>query len=275
MFVVKNTFITFLIITVKGKATRQRNKSKENKTSDSLSGVNQPETASRTKRQRKSSPGTLQEPTDPTPEKSVKVTPSKRQPRKPMGRRSKSLPKRNMEAYSAALAQETNSEALNLQMEDSPEKEKEVEVTPPNNEKRAKRSSNKITPKRTVRPLILRKSGRKSLPTHNTKSQESKQSQQEKTSNASRNIEKENDENINIEKDNVREKSVKKTSFSLKQVAQLGTSSKSTRVKSSLNITEQIRRIQKRPASIGGSVEGSNSQGSTRTKDRLTGMCTI
>ena len=270
MFVILNACITFLIITVKGKATRQRNKSKENKTSDSLSGINHPETASRTKRQRKSSPGTLQEPTDPTPEKSVKVTPSKRQPRKPMGRRSKSLPKRNMEAYSAALAQEINNDndnALNLQMEDSPEKEKEVEVTPPNNEKRAKRSSNKITPKRTVRPLILRKSGRKS--------QEPKQSQQEKTSNASRNVEKENDENINIEKDNVRERTVKKTSFSLKQVAQLGTSSKPTRVKSSLNITEQIRRIQKRPASLGGPVEGSKSQGSTKTKDRLTGMCTI
>ena len=245
-------FITDINVLVKGRTTRQRKKSNENLITDSMS-----ETTSKTKRQRKSNPVTLQEPTDPSPKKVAKLTPSKRQPRKPMGRRSKSLPKRNMAAYSASLAQEINNDTLNLQMDDSPEKEKVAEETPPNNEKKAKRSSNKITPKKTVRPLILRKSGRKSLPARGTKSLESQQSQQqENSSSAPSNAEKENDENVNIENDHVREKSVTKASLSLKHVDQLGSSSKP---RCATNIPEQLRKDQKR----------------TKNKDRLTGMCTL
>ena len=134
MFEAQNEFdfITDINVLVKDRTKRQRHKSNENLTTDSKS-----ETTRKTKRQRKSNPVTLQEPTDPSPKKVAKLTPSKRQPRKPMGRRSKSLPKRNMAAYSASLAQEINNDTLNLQMDDSPEKEKVAEETPPNNEKKA------------------------------------------------------------------------------------------------------------------------------------------
>ena len=55
-------------VLVKGRTKRQRHKSNEKLTTDSMS-----ETTRKTKRQRKSNPVTLQEPTDPSPKKELYV----------------------------------------------------------------------------------------------------------------------------------------------------------------------------------------------------------
>ena len=64
----KFDFITDINVLVKDRTKRQRNKSNENLTTDSMS-----ETTRKTKRQRKSNPVTLQEPTDPSPKKELYV----------------------------------------------------------------------------------------------------------------------------------------------------------------------------------------------------------